>query len=99
MQVAMFDRGQIDVQTLEVLRSTASILDDYELTSPIAQACFEKAETAVRTSKLLIARSDTLIEQLSRDLVQSGDSGAAGPDECPAGKAEDDEAHRAEKAL
>jgi hypothetical protein len=93
----MLYRGQVDDKTFEVLRTTANILEGYDLTSPIARACFEKAEAAVRMSKLLIERSDTLIEQLNRDLVQSAASNASTPDECAVCAGEDRKDDRAEK--
>jgi hypothetical protein len=91
----MRDRGQIEEQMYEVLRTTAIILDDYDLNSPIAAACFEKAEEAVRASKLLIERSDTLIEQLNRDLVRTRSSTDLIADECETSFHEIRDAHRA----
>ena len=95
----MLDRGQIDVCTFEILRSTANILDGHEVSYPAALACFERAEVAVRTSKLMILRSDMLIEQLNRDLVRFAVCDCVPPGACAACACEDCEARRAERIL
>jgi hypothetical protein len=90
----MLDQGQIDALTFAVLRTTANILDDFDPSDATSRECFEKAEAAVRASKLLIRRSDTLIEQLNHDLVQSVPSSGLTPDESGTCASEDRQARR-----